>query len=263
MRRLRCAIATAAVATVAYRFVRIASARGVRSQIWHRLRRGQPDPNVDPLTLADRIRSTIGPLERALDLPHVHVMVEGRVALLHGEVASADEAETLERAVRRVTGVRGVESHLHVGLLRSDTRPSLGRNAPPPPSTAKRRLLAAARRGGADDAHAPAAVRATLEVLFGRLPRGERDHLLGHLPADVRKMAFPPTYGADIVSDLRTVTDFIAAVIAEESEPAGPATAIVTEIVTEIRSLVPEEAGDVAAVLPSELRTLWMATTDT
>jgi uncharacterized protein (DUF2267 family) len=263
MRRLLCAIVTTAVAAVAYRFVRIVRAGGMRNPIWYRLRRGQPDPNVDPLTLADRIRSTIGPLERALDIPHVHVMVDGHVALLHGEVASTDEAGALERAVRRVAGIHGVESHLHVGLLRSDTRPSLGRNAPPPPSNARRRLLAAARRGGADDAHAPAAVRAILEVLFGRLPRGERDHLLGHLPADVRKMAFPPTYDADVVSDLRTVTDFIAAVIAEESDASGPATAIVTEILTEIRRLVPEEAGDVAAVLPSELRTLWMATTDT
>jgi uncharacterized protein (DUF2267 family) len=227
-----------------------------------RRRRGQPDPNIDPLTLADRIRSTIGPLERALDLPRVHVMVEGHVALLHGEVASADDAAALERAVRRVAGIRGVESRLRVGLLQSDTRPSVGRNDPPPPSAAKRRLLAAARRGGADDAHAPAAVRATLEVLLGRLPRGERDHVLSHLPADVRKMAFPPTYGADVVTDLRTVTEFVAAVIAEEPDPAGPATAIVTEILIEIRRLVPEEAGDVAAVLPSELRSLWMATPD-
>jgi hypothetical protein len=38
--------------------------------------------------------------------------------------------------------------------------------------------------------------------------------------------------------------------------------AIVTEILIEIRGLVPEEAGDVADVLPAELRTLWMATTD-
>ena len=263
MRRLLCAIVTTAVATVAYRFVRIVRTHGTRNRIWYRLRTAKSDPNVDPSTLADRIRSTIGPLERAFDLPHVHVMVEGHVALLHGEVASNDEARALERAVRRVAGIHGVKSHLHVGLLRSDTRPSLGRNAPPPPSAAKRRLLAAARRGGADDAHAPAAVRATLEVLFGRLPRGERDHLLCHLPADVRKMAFPPTYRADVVSNLRTGTDFIAAVIAEESDPAGPATAIVTEILTEIRRLVPEEAGDVAAVLPSELRSLWMATTDT
>jgi uncharacterized protein (DUF2267 family) len=247
---------------VAYRLARILSTRGVRKRIWYRLRTGQPDPNVDPLTLADRVRSTIGPLERVLDVPHVHVMVEGHVALLHGEVASADDAAALERAVRRVAGIRGVESRLRVGLLRSDTRPSVGRNDPPPASAAKRRLLAAARRGGADDAHAPAAVRATLEVLLGRLPRGEREHVLDHLPADVRKMAFPPTYGADVVTDLRTVTEFVAAVIAEEPDPAGPATAIVTEILIEIRRLVPEEAGDVAAVLPSELRSLWMATTD-
>jgi uncharacterized protein (DUF2267 family) len=256
-------VVTTAAATVAHGVVRVVRKPSLNNRIRYRVWPRHPDPNVDPLTLADRIRSTIGPLERALDLPHVHVMVEGHVALLHGDVASADDAAALERAVRRVAGIHGVESHLHVGLLRGDTRPSLGRNDPPPPSAAKRRLLAAARRGGADDAHAPAAVRATLEVLLGRLPQGERDHLLGHLPADVRKMAFPPTYGADAVSDLRTITEFIAAVIAEEPDPAGPATAIVTAILTELRGLVPEEAGDVAAVLPSELRSLWMAATDT
>jgi hypothetical protein len=256
-------VATTAAATLVYGVVRVVRKPGVRNRIRYRVLRRQPDPNIDPLSLADRVRSTIGPLERALDLPHVHVLVEGHIALLHGDVACAGEAAALERAVRRVAGIHGVESHLHVGLLRSDTRPSIGRNDPRPSSAAKRRLLAAARRGGADDAHAPAAVRAALEVLFGRLPRGERDHLLGHLPADVRKMAFPPTYAADVVSDLRTVTEFIAAVIAEEPHPAGPATAIVTEILTEIRRLVPEESGDVAAVLPAELRSLWMAATDT
>ena len=261
----RTVVATAAtiVATVAYEVVRVLRNPGTRKRIRYRLQQRHPDPNVDAVTLADRIRSTIGPLERVLDLPHVHVMVEGHVALLHGDVPSADDAVVLERAVRRVAGVRGVESHLHVGLLGSDTRPSLGRNAPPPPSAANRRLIAAARRGGADDAHAEAAVRATLDVLLGRLPRGEREHLLDHLPADVRKLDFPPTYRADAVSDLHTVSEFVAAVTAKEPGPAGPATAIVTEILGEIRLLIPEEAADIAAVLPPELRAFWMAAATT
>jgi uncharacterized protein (DUF2267 family) len=261
MRRTVCAMAATMVATLAYEAVRIVTDPGARKRICLRLQLHHPDPNVDGLTLADRIRSTIGPLERTLDVPHIHVIVEGHVALLHGEVASADHAVALERAVCRVPGVRGVESHLHVGLLRGDTRPSHGRNDVPPPSTAKLRLLDAARLGGADEAHAAAAVRATLEVLLGRLPRGVREHVLGHLPADVRKMAFPPSYRADAVSDVRTVAQFVAAVIAEEPDPTDPEAAIVTEILAEIRRLVPEEAGDVAAVLPPELRSLWMATT--
>jgi uncharacterized protein (DUF2267 family) len=261
MQRTVFATAATVVVTVGYESIRMLSDPNTRKRVHYRLRQHHPDATVDALTLADRIRSTLGPLERALDVPHVHVMVQGHDALLHGDVATADEAIALERAVRRVVGVRRVDSHLHVGLLGSDTRPSSGRNAPPPPSAAKCRLLAAARRGGADDCHAAPAVRATLDVLFGRLPRDERRHLLSHLPADVRKMAFPPAHRPD-VSDLHTVTEFIAAVFAEESDPAATP-AIVTEILAEIRRLVPEEAADVAAVLPSELRSLWMATADT
>jgi len=251
------------VASVVFKAVRVLSDAGAHKWICYRLQQGHPDPNVDALTLADRIRSQLGPLERRLDLPHVHVTVEGHDVLLHGDVASADDAGALERAAGLVSGVHRVESFLHVGLLPSDTRPSVGRSAPLPPSAAKRRLLAAARRGGADDTHAAAAVHATLEVLFGRLPRGEREHLLCHLPADVRKMAFPPTYRADSVSHLRTVTEFVAAVIAEEPDPAGPAATIVTEILAEVRRLVPEEAADVSAVLPHGLRSLWTAATTT
>jgi uncharacterized protein (DUF2267 family) len=260
MRRIVFAVVATIVVTAAFEAVRIVRRPGVREGIRYRLHRRHPDPDVDDLTLADRVRSTIGPLERKLDLPHIHVMIEEHVALLHGDVAYADEAAVLERAVRRVAGVRGVDSYLHVGLLRSDTRPWQGRNAPEPASTAKRRLLAAAGRGGADDAHAAAAVRATLAVLFGRLPRGEREQLIGHLPADVRRMAFPPTYSSDTPSRLRTIPEFVAAVVAEGPDPAGPATAIVAEILAETRRLVPEEAADVAAVLPPELRSLWTAT---
>jgi hypothetical protein len=260
MQRTVVALAGTIVAAVGYTVRFLGDPRAVE-RIRYRLQSRHPDPDVDASILADRIRSQLGPLERRLDIPHVHVTVEGHVALLHGDVATAHEAGAVERAVRRVPGVSRVESFLHIGLLGSDTRPSVGRSVPLPPSTAKRRLLAAARRGGADDTHAADAVHATLEVLFGRLPRGEREHLLSHLPADVRKLAFPPTYRADAVSDLRTVTAFVAAVIAEESEPSGPVTAIVTEILAEVRRLVPEEAADISAVLPPELRALWTAAT--
>jgi hypothetical protein len=93
----------------------------------YRLSGRRPDPDVDDLTLADRVRSTLGPVEKQLDLPHVHVMVEDHVVLLHGEVEWPHEAATLEEAAQRVSGVRDVESHLHTGMLPSDTRPSEGR----------------------------------------------------------------------------------------------------------------------------------------
>lgn len=44
----------------------------------YRLRGRHPDPNVSGNVLADRIRSSLGPLEKRLDLPRIHVMVEGQ-----------------------------------------------------------------------------------------------------------------------------------------------------------------------------------------
>jgi len=92
--------------------------------IVYRLSGGRPDPDVSDDILADRIRSTIGPLEKSLDVPHMHVMVEDHVAILHGEIPDTDDAHAITHAVMAVSGVRGVESHLHVGLIAGDTRPS-------------------------------------------------------------------------------------------------------------------------------------------
>lgn len=86
----------------------------------------RPDPGVTDDVLADRIRSELGGLEKRRDLPHVHVTVERHVALLHGDVPTAGDAEAIERAVSEVSGVAGVRSHLHVGLIDGDTRPSQG-----------------------------------------------------------------------------------------------------------------------------------------
>lgn len=86
-----------------------------------------PDPNVVDNVLADRIRSQLGGLEKRRDLPHIHVMVEDHVALLHGEVATKEDADAVERAVGAISGVKGIKSHLHVGLINGDTRPSEGR----------------------------------------------------------------------------------------------------------------------------------------
>ena len=83
-----------------------------------------PDPDVTDDILADRIRSEIGPVEKRLDIPHVHVMVEDHVAVLHGDVTGESDIRALEHAILAVSGVRGVESHLHTGLVAGDTRPS-------------------------------------------------------------------------------------------------------------------------------------------
>jgi hypothetical protein len=92
----------------------------------------QPEPRVGDDVLADRIRSSLGPLRKRLDVPHVHVTVERHVVLLHGEVGTEADATAIERAVRQVSGVRGIESYLHIGLLDSDTRPSEGRTSASP-----------------------------------------------------------------------------------------------------------------------------------
>ena len=97
----------------------------------YRLSGGHPDPRVPDDVLADRIRSSLGPIEKRLDLPRIHVMVEKHVALLHGDVATTADADELIAAVDRVPGVARVESHLHVGLLPGDTRPSEGKSVEP------------------------------------------------------------------------------------------------------------------------------------
>ena len=99
---------------------------GLMQGLSYRLAGRHPDPNVTDDILADRIRSQLGGLEKHLDLPHVHVMVEKHVALLHGEVATEADVEAIEKAVASVSGVKGVKSHLHVGLIGGDTRPSQG-----------------------------------------------------------------------------------------------------------------------------------------
>jgi hypothetical protein len=100
---------------------------GLLRGLGYRLLRRHPDTDVDDRTLADRVRSTLGPLEKRLDIPHVHVMVVDHVVSLHGDVATTSDAEQLEQAAAAVSGVRGVESKLHVGLLKSDARPSSNR----------------------------------------------------------------------------------------------------------------------------------------
>lgn len=74
--------------------------------------RRHPSTAVDDSVLADRIRSTIGSLEKHLHSPRINVTVENGIAILHGDIESAEAARQIEEAVRGVAGVRGVRSHL-------------------------------------------------------------------------------------------------------------------------------------------------------
>ncbi len=222
----------------------------------YRLRGRRPDPDVTDNVLADRIRSSLGSLEKRLDIPHIHVMAEDHVALLHGEVGTQRDADEIEAAVAAEPGVVGVESYLHIGLGAGDTRPSAGR-AVEQPSEARRRLLAAATSTGIDPAAAPAAIRAVLATFAERLPAGERDQVAAHLPADVRALFTPPRH-LRRPAPVRTVPGLVARIASRtEAMPHDKALELTRAIVGELRALVPEEVADVAAVLPAELRALW------
>jgi uncharacterized protein (DUF2267 family) len=222
----------------------------------YRLGGRHPDPAASGNVLADRIRSSLGPLEKHLDLPRIHVMAEGHIALLHGEVGTEAEADEIEAAVETVSGVLGVESYLHVGLDRGDTRPSVGR-AVEQPSEARRRLFAAATSAGIDSSLAPSVVRAILATFAERIPQDERDQVATHLPADVRSMFNPPRRIRQLAS-MRTVPELVARIAAAtEVLPDDKAVEVTRAVVRELRALVPDEAADVAAILPAELRDLW------
>ncbi|HVM65089.1 MAG TPA: DUF2267 domain-containing protein [Acidimicrobiales bacterium] len=215
-----------------------------------------PDPGAADPVLADRVRSSLGPLEKRLDVPHIHVMVEDHVALLHGEVPSVWAAMELEGAVAAVPGIAGVDSYLHIGLTRGDTRPSEGR-AVHQRSPALQRLLEAAAEAGAPLGDAHAAVRWVLATFADRLPEGERAQVAAHLPGDVRGL-FEPPRRLRRGTPVRSVDDLVERVAAAPSGlSSDSARAVTTAVLAVLRALVPEEEGDVAAVLPAELRALW------
>ena len=66
---------------------------------------------------------TISVSAGALDGP-TGLTVERHIAILHGEVGTEADAAAIEDAARQVSGVRGIESYLCIGLLPGDTRPS-------------------------------------------------------------------------------------------------------------------------------------------
>jgi hypothetical protein len=78
----------------------------------YRAMRRHPSSTVDHAVLADRIRSTIGPLEKQLRNSRINVTVENGIAILHGDLESSEAATQIEEAVRGVAGVRDIRSHL-------------------------------------------------------------------------------------------------------------------------------------------------------
>ena len=222
----------------------------------YRLRGCQPDPDVSDDVLADRVRSRIGPLRRRLDIPRVHVMVANGVASIHGDVETPFHEDAIRAAVAAVPGIADVETHLHVGLLPSDTRPADGRALASSP--AYRRLLATAiAAGNVNEGKGKLLVQAVLRTLTARLPADEREQFLGHLPEDVRRLARPHFGRLEAVNRIRTRTEFTLVVAGSSRLPYRRAAHVCEALLGVIRELVPDEAADVAAVLPAELRELW------
>jgi len=222
----------------------------------YRLAGRHPDPTADGRVLADRVRSTLGPLEHRLDVPRVHVMADGHDVLLHGDVVSDEQAQTLIDAVRGIPGVQRVESHLHIGLFPGDTRPSKG-SEHPAPSAALGSVLAAAHAGGAKEGAERACARSVLSTFSAVLPEGERRHVLTHLPTDLRILAEPlhPRWAGH--RRMRKFGEFTVAAL--PNVDPGEREAIVESVLGAVHELVPEEIVDVAAVLPEDLRRLWKA----
>jgi uncharacterized protein (DUF2267 family) len=223
----------------------------------YRLRDRHPDPDVAHDVLADRIRSTLGPLEKRLDVPKVHVSVADHVASLHGHVPTHDDAARLERAVAGISGVSGVESYLTVEAVPDAQLPS-GGGRHPGPSAARKRLADAAYAAGAPDEITLQVVSAVLGFLAQHVPADELDQFAAHLPDDVRTLCRAPRRTGR--HRVRTVAQLVAE-LAPATAPLSPDAArhVIEAVFGTLRDLVPEEDHDVAATLPDELREYWLA----
>jgi uncharacterized protein (DUF2267 family) len=156
-----------------------------------------------------------------------------------------------------VSGIDGVISHLHAGLIEGDTRPSKGRAGIALPSHALESLLDAATAAGAS---APRqAVHAVLCRFLERIPEPEREHVIGHLPADVKNLVGPRRTGATAVpAKIKKFDDLVAAVREDDAIAPQFADGLTRRVLNTLRSLVEDEVSDVAAVLPPELRDVWL-----
>jgi uncharacterized protein (DUF2267 family) len=222
-------------------------AQGIRYRLVH----GGPPEDVTDAVLVQRIRSKLGPLERRLDVPHLHVSSDDRNVSLSGVAATADDAQLLEDTVRAVSGVRELTSHVRVGFGPGDTRPSQGRDAAH--SEMRKELQAAAHELGLGVNEEAAGT--VLGVFLDRLPKGERDHVLTHLPADVRALtrSVAPR-GAARIADEAALRD---AVTSSGAVPEEQADKLIRAVLAVLRRRVPEEITDIEAVLPTGLKPLW------
>jgi hypothetical protein len=87
------------------------------------LRSGRPA--TDDATIADRVENEVF---RLTGLPRggVTVDVHNGVVVIDGELSHEDEIRALERAVRRIDGVMGVENRVHLPGAPAPTQAEMG-----------------------------------------------------------------------------------------------------------------------------------------
>ncbi len=210
--------------------------------------------HVEGLDLADRVRSALGPMVKALDLPRIHVMAEGDRILLHGDVATEDDAERIEAALSGVADVGEIESHLHVGLIPGDTRPS---GAYADDSEMYAALLRVAKKAHLRATPARVAITGALLSVLEMIPSSERTQVVAHFPADVKKLV-TARRGGKPRFDARTSVQLEVAAALRGGTSLEKAHIIVPGVISVIRTFVPEEDQDVQATLAHHLRTYWL-----
>lgn len=97
-----------------------------------------------------------------------------------------------------------------------------------------------------------------LATLLQCLPEDEAAHVLAHLPQDVRDRATPPVE-VGTPPRPRSVAVFDRAVSDRARLATTDASLATRAVLATLRDLVPEEVGDVEAVLPARLKPLWRA----
>jgi BON domain len=209
--------------------------------------------------LADQVRSQLGQLIHALDLPRIHVMAEDQTILLHGEVGSESDRDRILNYVRFIPGVESIESHMSVGLLPSDTRPSEGKSE----GKSARSPMYKELEGHLVDAGVigtsarPAMIGILLSIL-DLIPDQEREHLMGHFPADV-KVLVSPWIGVREPITVRTPLELEIAAAFRGGTSVQDASSFVKAYIETLRKFVPEEDQDVQATLNNQLRAYWAA----
>ncbi len=206
--------------------------------------------------VADQVRTALGPLLKDLDLPRIHVMAEGHRVLLHGDVACASDAVIIEDSVLTLPSVDSVESHLHIGLLPGDTRPSEAFHEPSEMYQSLRDE--AALVGLTEEPAIRAALAGTLAAILDQIPPDERSHVIAHFPHDVAKLAKPRRHIGEVAKHWHTVSSLETDASLRGGMSLETAVALVPKVILVLRVFVPEEDHDVQACLTRHLREYWI-----